>query len=150
MDSIEWKSFLQTMMQLAQLQPENGVTHCNQAARIAAQAMGCHEFDDESLLADDMIKIMDSNISGKWEPVDGLDAAVFATSGGLAFAAMSSKDLGEDHGHISVIYPGGLDFSPSLNKGVPLVANVGKRNGVMKVSEAFPVGKGEPEYWIWS
>ncbi|MDE2099554.1 MAG: hypothetical protein KGL39_20040 [Patescibacteria group bacterium] len=150
MDMLEWKSFLQTLMQINQLQPENGVTHCNQAARMAAQQAGCNEFDNPDLLADDMIRIMEDNLSGKWAVNDGPRASLQAINGGLAFAGMSSKDLGEEHGHIAVIFPGQMEFSGSLNKDVPVIANVGKRNGVMKVSEAFPVDKREPKYWRWS
>lgn len=150
MDSASLKAFLQDLTQRPKLQPENGVTHCNQGARETAQVCGCHEFDDMSLLADDMVQMMSLNISNKWEPCDGSTAANRAMIGGLVFAAMTSKELGEEHGHITAIFPSAMQFSGSLGHDVPLCANVGKRNGVMKVSEAFPVSKGEPKYWTYA
>lgn len=129
------------------LEPENGTTHCNQGARRVAQAMGCHDFDDESLLADDMVAIMEAG--GQWRKVSGSDATIHALGGGLGFAALSSLRLKEAHGHIAAIYPVGMQFSESLNRDVPLIANVGRQNGEEKVSGAFPVALGEPDYFIW-
>jgi len=77
-----------------------------------------------------------------------LNAAAHALGGGLAFAAMSSGQLGEAHGHITAIFPAPMQFSGSLNKNVCMVANVGKQNGEEKVSQAFPVALGEPDYFL--
>ena len=136
------------------LQPSNGVTHCNAGALLVAQAMGCEEFNspdgEEPLLADAMILLMQMNVSGLWSMVSGSDATIHALGGGLAFAAMSSAELGEEHGHLATIYPTGMQYSPSLKHDVPLVANCGKRNGEEKVSEAFPVAHGEPSYYKWA
>ncbi len=122
-----------------------GVTYCNVNARLTAQALGFHDFDDESLLADDMIEIMVQG--GPWEEVDGAAAALHALDGGLAFAAMLSSELRESHGHLAPIYPRGTQRSASLQKDVPWIANVGAKNGIMLVSAAFPVAKGEPHYY---
>lgn len=127
--------------------PEAGKTHCNQAARRVAQAMGCHDFDDETLLADMMCDVMASG--SRWSSVSGSDATIHALGGGLAFAAMASHRLGEAHGHIAAIYPVGMGYSGSFKKDVPYCANVGKRNNLEKVSAAFPVAKGEPDYFTW-
>lgn len=129
------------------LEPSAGVTHCNEGARRVAQALDCRDFDDESLLADDMIAIMNSG--GDWKRVDGQDAADHALLGGLAFAALSSSRLGEAHGHIATIYPAEMEYSGSLARLVPMVANVGKQDQEEKVSAAFPVSKGEPDYFVW-
>ncbi len=150
MDSASLKAFLQQLTQRPELEPGNGVTHCNQAARETAQFIGCHEFDDLNLLADDLEQIMRLNISNKWEPCDGSTAANRAMIGGLVFAVKTSKELGEEHGHIAAIFSSPMQFSGSLNTDVPMCANVGKRNGVMKVSEAFPVAKGEPAYYTYA
>lgn len=128
--------------------PTPGVTHCNQAARKVASAMGCTDFDDLNLMADDMYIIMASG--GKWSKVNGSDATIHALGGGLAFAALSGRDLKEVHGHLAAIYPLGMQCSVSLKKDVPMIANVGRTVGLIKVSGAFPVSLGEPEYYKFS
>lgn len=131
-----------------------GKTYCNMAALLVAQTMGCKEFDhgvgEDPLLADAMIGLMESNGSGKWRRATGSEATIHALGGGLAFAAKASFALGADHGHIAAICPLGMQHSGSLKKDVPLVANCGRLNGIMKVSQAFPVAKGEPDYFIWN
>ncbi len=129
------------------LEPSAGITHCNEGARRVAQAMGCSDFDDANLLADDLISIM--NAGGLWQRVDGQEASEHALLGGLAFAALSSARLEETHGHIAAIYPAEMEYSGSLARIVPMVANVGKQDREEKVSAAFPVSKGEPDYFIW-
>ncbi len=128
-------------------------THCNQGALLVAQAMGCHEFDpaegEDLKTADEMVLHIVSNDSGRWSLVDGSTATIHALSGGLGFAAMDSARLKEAHGHIAAIYPVGMQKSGSLQKDVPMVANVGKCNGEEKASSAFPVRIGEPSYFIW-
>ncbi len=129
------------------LEPGGGVTHCNEGARRVAQALGCTDFDDENLLADDMVDIMAGGVG--WIRVEGDAATAHALNGGLAFAAMSSSRLGEAHGHIATIYPAPMEYSGSLARLVPFVANVGKQDREEKVSAAFPVSKGEPDYFVW-
>lgn len=129
-------------------------THCNAGALEVAQAMNCHEFDvpegAEPLLADQMIWHMRTNFSGRWSRATGSEASIHALSGRLGFAAMSSGELGEDHGHICAVFPAGMQRSGSLKRDVPLVANVGMCNGEEKVSQAFPVSKGEPDYYLYA
>ncbi len=151
MDSATLKALLQQLTQDPELEPKaDGTTFCNCFTRRVVQAFNCTEFDDKSLLADDMEQILRLNISGKWEPCDGSTAANRAMIGGLVIAVKTSKELGEAHGHINVIYPAPMQFSGSLNTAIPMCANVGKRNGVMKISEAFPVAKGEPNYYTYN
>jgi hypothetical protein len=129
-------------------QPKNGVTHCNEAVNQVASAVGCLEF--VGLMADEIYQTMVTNASGKWAKLDGSDATIWALSNGLAIAAMPSQRLGEAHGHVAVIYPQGMEGSASLGHDVPLVANVGKTVGVMKSSGAFPVAKGEADYFTYA
>ena len=129
-------------------QPKNGVTHCNQAVNQVASAVGCLEF--VGLMADEIYQTMVTNASGKWAKLGGSDATIWALSNGLAIAAMPSQRLGEAHGHVAVIYPQGMEGSASLGHDVPLVANVGKTVGVMKSSGAFPVAKGEADYFTYA
>lgn len=130
------------------LHPRNGQTFCNVAARRIASALGCQDFDNRNLVADELIAIMMSSFA--WSKVDGSTATIHALGGGLAFAAMTSVELGEAHGHLAAIYPVGMGRSASLQKDVPYVANCGKSNGEQKVSQAFPPSRGEPEYFCWS
>lgn len=138
------------------------VTFCNIGARRVAQALGCHDFDDVELHADQMHAIM----TEKWLQVTGVQATLRALDGGLAFASMTSTELGETHGHIAAIRPEAQQPSSTLGRDVPMVANVGrgdpqaplipgpragvrtKRNWNCRVSQAFPVAKGEPDYFV--
>lgn len=128
-------------------------THCNQGALIVAQAMGCHEFDTpvgtDPMTADQMVSLMVSNESGRWSAVSGSDAAIHALGGGLCFAAMSSEQLEEAHGHIAAVYPVGMQASGSLKRDVPMVANVGTCQAEERSSSAFPVSRGEATYYAW-
>lgn len=130
-----------------ELRPSNGTTHCNQAARKISHAMNCFDFDDLSLTADFMYHIMANG--GKWSKVNGSEATIHALGGGLAFAALSGLQLNEKHGHLAAIYPLGMGYSVSLKKDVPMIANVGRTVGLIKVSGAFPVSLGEPDYFCY-
>lgn len=122
-------------------------THCNFGAVRVANAMGCHELDH--LMADDQHATMLVNKSGLWKKADGAAAAAHAMAGGLAFASASGAMLGEAHGHIAAVCPEPMQFSGSLGKDVPILANVGKTDAEEKESLAFPVAKGEPDYFVW-
>lgn len=143
------KEICDSVMAEQDLAPSGGVTHCNQGARRIAQAMGCDEFDDMELTAEDMGKIMDANASGKWLKVIGATATVNALQGRLGFAFMSAERLKEPHAHIAAIYPAPMQFSGSLGIEVPMVANVGKANVEEKESMAFPPADGEPDYYVY-
>ncbi len=132
-----------------EFKPRNGKTYCNLALRAIARAMGCMEFEARNMLADDMCAMFDANAAGVWMRVDGAEAAVRALSGDLAIAAMSSRRLKEKHGHVAVIYPLARQYSGSLKKDVPMCMNIGRINGLMKVSQAFPVSLGEPDFFVY-
>lgn len=122
-------------------------THCNFGAERVARAMGCRELD--GLKADDQCAVMLGNASGLWAKVGGTEACAHAMAGGLAFAAMTAAQLGEDHGHIASVSPEPMQFSGSLGKEVPMVTNIGRADLDEKESQAFPVAKGEPDYFTW-
>lgn len=123
-------------------------THCNEGAQRIANALGCRELDDMN--ADAQHRVMEENLSGLWEKVDGADATLHALDGKLAFASATHEMLGEPiHGHIAAIYPAARMWSGSLGKDVPMVANIGKSDREERVSEAFPVDRGEPDYFVW-
>lgn len=146
---------LQTLLTNPGLQPQKDAagnvvtTHCNQGARIAAQSQGCKEFDDTNLDAEAMGRIMAQNLSSMWLKVDGEAATARALAGKLAFAFMSRERLGEAHAHIATIYPTPMGHSGSLDKDVPWCLNVGVNVKQELVTAAFPVSKGEPDYFIW-
>lgn len=129
-------------------QPGAGVTHCNAATAFIARAMGCLELD--GLMADGQCALMAANASGRWRRGTGAEATIHALGGGLAVAAMSSERLAEAHGHVAAVYPLGMQASGSLKHDVPVLANVGRTVGVMKSSSAFPVTKGEADYFLWT
>src|SRR6185312_11935366 len=126
-------------------QPGKGETHCNQAVQSIAEEMGCTELSYR--MADEQYQVMAANASGRWKKVSGTDATLHALDGGLAIAALPSQRLGEAHGHVAAVYPIGMQWSGSLGHDVPMVANVGKRVGLMRSSEAFPVADGEADYF---
>lgn len=128
-------------------QPHDGKTFCNLGAMFVAAAFGCVEL--QGLTADEMYDKMFANVTGKWTRIIGTSAAQNALSGRLVFAAASSGMLGEDHGHIAPCYPEAMEFSGSLNRFVPMLSNIGKTVGVMKSSQAFPVDKGEANYFLY-
>ena len=146
-DTEKLKDFLLALVKAPELQPQDGKTFCNIGAYRASKLFNCQTLN-VAMLADQMITSMLS--SSEWtKTVFGEIAAKFAQIGGLAFAAMDSSQLGEEHGHIATIFPADCELSPSLNVLVPFVANVGAKNGIMKASEAFPVAKGQPTYFLW-
>lgn len=148
LDTEKVKDFMLALVKAPELQPVNGKTYCNVAARRVAEFFGCENFSDPDLLADDMVHAM--IISGDWTfTTFGEIAAKWAQIGGLAFAGMTSDELGEEHGHIAPVFPGIPELSPSLGIPVPQLANVGAKNGVMLASEAFPVAKWPLGYYLW-
>lgn len=128
-------------------------THCNIGAERVAVSQGCDELtgpDGKALMADQQYGVMDANDSGRWTKVVGEVATEHALGGGLAIACASSAMLHEEHGHIAVVYPAPMEFSGSLKRDVPIVANIGKEDHKEKESMAFPVAEGEPDYFIWA
>ena len=150
LDTEKVKDFMLALVKAPELQPANGKTFCNIGSRRVAELFGCAQFGADDL-ADEMISLMEAGLAyGPWTKTHfGEIAGKWARIGGLAFAAMDSKTLGEAHGHIAAVFPAPCELSPSLGHPVPFVANVGAKNGIMRVSEAFPVDKGEPEYFLW-
>jgi len=118
-------------------------TFCNKAFAFIGAEMGCPHL--EGKLANELYAHMASGADG-WRMDDGDHAAIHAGRGGFTAAAQ----LGERHGHV-VVLRGGVAHSPSFSKNVPIVAHVGLRgtNGIKKVSAAFPVELGMPQFFIW-
>lgn len=115
-------------------QPKNGVTHCNQAVAQIAYGMGHGGLT--GLLANSIITLMGIH----WREVDGAEAARLAAQDVLVVAGQKEQP----HGHVAVVFPDPMQKSGSWGKDVPMLANVGKINGVMRASQAF---KTEPTYF---
>jgi hypothetical protein len=110
-------------------QPAGGKTFCNRAVAFVAQGMGY--FFPATELADEMIAAMASD--PRWTE-DSLDrAAAHALKGGLAVAALEENP----HGHVCTFAPLPKEISGTWGCQVPMVANVGKTNGIMRISGAF-------------
>ena len=101
-------------------------THCNQAVVEIAGEMG---IEIPLLLANELCDLF----AEKWEKVSPGNAVQIAMLGGIAVAAKKFTD----HGHVAIIYPVQMQHSETYCQNVPVVANVGKENRVMRVSEAF-------------
>ena len=131
-----------TIISVAHYQPDSGVTYCNQAVREVAEALGCRDFP-QNILANAMVDLMSSAYG--WRTDTAERASEHAIRGGLAIAGKKYAV----HGHVAVIAPQPCSYSGSWAAPVPILANVGTRNGFMKASEAFPVAGGEPAYYLW-
>ena len=124
-------------------------TYCNLALDYIARRMGYSGFHNSHgvpLMADEICSVLLRD----WLAVDGESIARLAASGTLCVAAMSSTEIraaaemfnkatlkDARHGHVAVVYP-------VPRKEVPLLANVGKTNGVLGASRCFPA---EPKYY---
>lgn len=123
------------------LMPRDGNTYCNVATRRVAAAMG---FQMELMLANAMIEYLAKNPS--WREVAMDLAHAFAVGGGFAVVAVADAP----HGHIATIYPAPAAESGSWGQKVPIIANVGKTNGIMRLSGAFRAAdKAKLRYFVY-
>lgn len=129
-----------------QYKPKEGNTYCNLAvSKIMDGVCGETPFYDEKkkrvMLANEMIVSMEGRPSMFVLLKDGMDAFDNAKEGYVVIACKT----GEEHGHIVVLYPSEEpEFSASWDKAVPMLANVGKVNAIMRASKCF---KEEPKYY---
>jgi len=117
------------------LAPQDGKTFCNLGVQVIAERIGYGEF--LGMLANQIVDHLER--SGDFEDVGPLLATKKANSGVLVIAALRGKP----HGHVAVVYPSGVTYSGKWKKECPVVANVGKRNGIMGANYAFD---SEPSY----
>ncbi len=170
MDRVALARFLDALVRDESLYPiyDNNrkllTTFCNLGAKRNGPGENFHEFDEPGLLADGMGRIMRDNKSGLWHLSSGAEAALWALNGRRAMGFMSSKDLGDMHGHIVRLYPKDMTLSGSLGHPVPWCVNIGRGdpgkplvnfdpvhksvpNWICKTSQAFPVKNGECLYY---
>jgi hypothetical protein len=123
----DWKA---TIVKKSNGNTDESVTHCNQAVDYIAYKMGCEWFKDKN--ANQIYDIMVRNFP-KFVPVEFPLAAKEANKGKLVIAAQKGKE----HGHVAVLYPAEMEKSGTFGCMVPMVANVGLHNGVMRLSQGF-------------
>jgi hypothetical protein len=120
-------------------------TWCNFAADRTATFMGfdgLHSKAGAPYLANEQFDILSQ--SRRFVPCDIDEAIKHANTGSLVFAA--SKMQG--HGHICALYPNPAEWSGYFGRKVPIVANVGATNGIMKLSYAFKVCH-RPQFFVY-
>lgn len=114
-------------------------TKCNLAvAEVALLYSGVKEF--RGLLANQIYDLISGD--SRWLVINGLSAQLNAMKGHLCLAAQK----GEVHGHVAVILPRPMVYSSKWKAYVPMVANVGVRNGAMGCNFAFAR---EPHYFMY-
>lgn len=120
--------------------PRDGLTFCNLAAHWFAEHYGFHGLKGK--LANDQFTTLSG--SNEWEKIDTPEAIKQAKTGALVFAVKQY----DEHGHIATCYTGAESYSGTWAKRIPMIANVGKNNGIMPCSQGFPVRDGEPYYFL--
>lgn len=141
MTAEQLRSILEEVIHDPKFQPRDGTTFCNLAVQKVCNAFDIYDFD--GMIANEMIDALEKNMLKGWRPCGGEKASEHALIGGLAIAGKR----GGDHGHVAVVWPGSMDYSPNYGKMVPMLANVGEKNGIISMSWAFASKRGEPGYW---
>lgn len=148
MDTESLKAALDALVKDPSLAPANGETFCNIGVYRISKLYSVPDFKlDENKnppMADAMCQILAQ--SQDFQICDGQAANDAANAGKLVIAAHPYTG----HGHVATVYPSPeMFFSPSLNKLVPFLANIGQKVGVLPESEDFPVALGECLYYIY-
>lgn len=99
--------------------PEIGPTHCNEAVQFVLNRFGYKTL--AGLVANDMIDYMSAK-TDEWRKVDMFEAQRLANEGCVVVAG--KKDAPK--GHVVVIRPGKMDFSPKWNSRVPKCLQIGR------------------------
>ena len=135
------KIILDTVRVQPDLAPHDGETFCNIALDRVLGLCGIPRMVGENgapLMANEMIDFMRE--SPDYAKING-DAACARASQGILVIACQQE---EGHGHVCPVYPATMEMSGSWGKTVPMVSNVGRTVGVMRVSQAF---KTEPDFY---
>lgn len=105
-------------------------TFCNRSARFVAEGMGYFSIP-RNLYANGMIAFFASSPDWSEDSIERAHEA--AMKGGLAFVCLED----DPSGHICAIAPEPRQASGSWGIEVPVVFNVGRTNGVIRLSQAF-------------
>ena len=115
--------------------PKNGETYCNIGFWLMMKLLGhsipfTNQAQNSPLLANEIIDILEKN----YKKIDMDYCLNNVLSGNIFVCGLKAKE----HGHIAVIYPMiSPVISKKFKKEVPLVANIGKTNGIMGMNWAF-------------
>lgn len=139
----ELKTFLAKLLTSSDLVPQGRKTFCNVALRRTALWFGYDKIPKDMLMNDIILRI---KRDVDFLPVSGGAANNAAITGKWAMALHAY----DEHGHGATIYPMEKMGVSGKWGNVPYVANIGKSNGIMKVSDAFPVNNTEPDYFVWN
>lgn len=141
----ELKAVCEELLKAKDLQPspDGSITHCSEFVLRCALATDCNSFKLGDV-ANVQIDIMSDEENG-WSMNTPEAAVLHASRGGLAIAAAK----GTPHGHVCVVAPYSMEMSMSLGRVVPVVYNCGKTVGLMRVTQAFPVAGGMPNFYLW-
>ena len=135
MNGEQLKEVLDSVRGQKDLVPHDGITFCNVALDRILGLCGIpriiNPLAGQPHMANSMIDYM--RASTKWQAVNG-DVACARASQGVLVVACQQED---GHGHVSPVYPVPMQFSGSWGKDVPMLSNVGKRNGVLRASQCF-------------
>lgn len=127
------KEACDTVLKQDDLKPRsiNGklVTNCDEGVKRICDLMGHCHFDSEQN-ANMMIKMLSMKVGRLIKMQEGFEMAM---QGKVAILAVPASP----HGHVAVIYPAPKQMSGKWMKEVPMVANIGVENRIMKASEAF-------------
>lgn len=135
------------------LQPKDGVTHCNQAVCMVADAMGCKDLDFKD--ADEIIYFISNNPD--WQEIQMNQVQEMANKGSLCIAGLDSRALNSEHGHVVTIRPGRPVYSGKWGP-TPRCLNIGAENFIARAKRgpltAMSCGLNEafvpmPKIWVW-
>lgn len=144
MDTEELKAALDALVKDPSLQPANGETFCNIGVYRISQMFRVKDFGIDPPMANAMCQIIAASPNFKMANAQAANSAALA--GGFVIAAHPYTG----HGHVATVYPSPeMFFSPSLNKEVPFLANIGQKCGILPESQDFPVALGESLYYIY-
>ena len=136
-----FRILLEEVIHDPKFQPCDGTTFCNMAVQKVCNAFDVYDLD--GMMANQMVAALEAGMLKGWAACTAQEATRHALDGGLALAG--KQYVG--HGHIAVVWPGSMDFAGSYGKEVPMLANVGSKNGVLNLGWVFAAKKGEPGYW---
>jgi hypothetical protein len=120
-------------------------TFCNQGVQLVCSSFGYKLFQERSMSANQIVEFISKDPS--WSKVSPIAARDRALEGRIVVVGK----MYPTHGHVAIVYPSKkLVRSGTWNSDVPLIANIGRTNGLMPVNEAFPVKLGMPEFFLYT
>ncbi|GBC79237.1 tRNA3(Ser)-specific nuclease WapA [bacterium HR09] len=127
---------------------DTGQTYCNQATLAIAQAVGAPtaplvDAQGRALRANQMAQSLAN--SNQYRQVSDREAQALANRGVLVIAAWQNPNSTAS-GHVATVRPQGVPGDRPVAGSVmlPLINNIGRRNEIRALTQAFPLGPGNP------